>query len=112
MSKKSPREYHLQRKYGINLSDYARILKSQKGNCAVCKRPASVFKVNLAVDHDHKTGEIFGLLCTYCNRRVIGRERRWELFENASIYLKKGLGLFIPSKKPKRKRTKRKSRKK
>lgn len=105
------REGHLRRTYGLTLSDYTRILRSQGGACAVCKRPNTVFKVNLAVDHDHRTGEIFGLLCTYCNRRVIGRERRWEIFENASSYLKKGLGIFVP-KKIVKKRTKKKSRKK
>lgn len=98
MSLKS-REGHLRRTYGLTLADYNKIRKAQGDCCAVCKRHHSVFKVNLAVDHDHKTNEIFGLLCAYCNRRVIGRERRWEIFENASIYLKKGLGLFVPSKK-------------
>ncbi len=41
--------------------------------CAVCKRPRSAFKNRLACDHNHRTGRIRGLLCFYCNKRIIGR---------------------------------------
>ena len=101
----SSREYHLKRTYGITLDQYNRLLKKQKYSCAVCKRPESEFSVSLAVDHDHRTGEIYGLLCTYCNNRLIGRDRDPEKFLNASRYLRKGTGLFVPEKiKKKRKK--------
>jgi len=41
--------------------------------CAICKRPRSAFKNRLSVDHAHKTGRIRGLLCFFCNKRIIGR---------------------------------------
>ena len=44
----------------------------------------------------HRTGEIFGLLCTFCNQYIIGRTRDPILFKNAAKFLTKGTGLFVP----------------
>jgi Recombination endonuclease VII len=41
--------------------------------CALCDKPGSHFKKRLAVDHDHKTNKIRGLLCFRCNKYVLGR---------------------------------------
>jgi hypothetical protein len=41
--------------------------------CAICKKPRVAFKNRLAVDHSHTTGKVRGLLCFYCNKRVLGR---------------------------------------
>lgn len=41
--------------------------------CAICGRPRSAFKNRLSVDHSHRSGRIRGLLCFYCNKRVLGR---------------------------------------
>ncbi len=100
------RDAYYKRTYGITLVQYNVILKKQGGVCAVCKRPPKPER-NLAVDHDHKTGEIFGLLCYVCNHRLIGRIRNASLFTCAGIYLLNGLGLFVsPKKKKRRKRRK------
>lgn len=61
------RERHLVRKYGIRLSDYAEMLKTQGGKCAICNKPEPLNKT-LDVDHCHKTKTVRGLLCTSCNR--------------------------------------------
>lgn len=98
------REAHLKRTYGIDLEYYNNLLTKQDSSCAVCKRHKDEFKKNLAVDHDHKTGEIFGLLCDYCNRRLIGRDRDPEKFLSAHNYLRQGTGFFVPKKKPKRRK--------
>ncbi|RUP39318.1 MAG: endonuclease VII [Acinetobacter sp.] len=95
--------------YGITEEKYEELLKSQKGCCAVCKRHYKNFKVRLAVDHDHKTREIFGLLCTYCNHRFIGRDRDPNRYLAAAEYLSKGTGLFVPEKKSKKSKRKTKS---
>ncbi len=47
---------------------YKSLLKEQGGVCAICKRPP--MKHRLAVDHNHKTNEIRGLLCARCNRGI------------------------------------------
>jgi hypothetical protein len=53
--------------YGITPRDYQIMLKKQNYKCAICKLPTSHFKKALAVDHDHKTGKVRGLLCQLCN---------------------------------------------
>ncbi len=65
------RDKYLKSKYGIGIKEYKRMFKAQGGKCAVCQRPPKKGK-NLHVDHDHRTGEVRGLLDYFCNRRVIG----------------------------------------
>lgn len=103
--------WRLMRYYGITPEQYAELLEKQGGKCAICLKEAVHFTRKLAVDHDHKTGEIFGLLCMHCNHRKIGRERNPEVFLRCAEYLTKGTGLFVPpvfikGKRPKRKRKK------
>lgn len=58
------RNSYLTGKFGITLSDYQEMLSSQNGACAIClKLPTR----SLAVDHDHTSGEVRGLLCANCN---------------------------------------------
>lgn len=56
--------------YGITADDYEELLKRQGGKCAICRaRPRSK---RLAVDHNHTTGEVRGLLCSRCNHDLLG----------------------------------------
>lgn len=56
--------------YGLTADDYDVLLAAQGGRCAICRaRPKSK---RLAVDHDHKTGEVRGLLCSRCNHDLMG----------------------------------------
>ena len=70
------RSRHLRLMYGLTIADYQRLLQKQKGKCAICKRPEhkisnkSGKKQPLVVDHNHKTGEVRGLLCCRCNRSI------------------------------------------
>lgn len=70
-SKNKKRDAYLRRTYGITSRQYAQMLKVQRGRCAICS--AKPKQRRLHVDHDHKTGVVRGLLCYYCNRRVVGR---------------------------------------
>ncbi len=79
------RDAYLQRKYGITLVEYDRLLAAQGGHCAVC--PAVARKMPLNVDHDHATGFVRGLLCWRCNRDVVGPHRDGELLRAAAAYL-------------------------
>ncbi len=58
---------HLMRSYGITLADYDRILAFQGGGCALCGKPQRTEALRLAVDHDHRTGRVRGILCHRCN---------------------------------------------
>lgn len=57
--------------YGITIEEYARLEESQGGVCAICKNPERHVRngkpVKLAVDHNHTTGAVRGLLCVLCN---------------------------------------------
>jgi hypothetical protein len=65
------REAALQRKFGITLHQYEKMLWDQEGLCAICGRPQSGKRggviIQLCVDHDHETGQVRALLCTPCN---------------------------------------------
>jgi hypothetical protein len=50
------------------LDEYDALLRQQEGRCAVCLREPGSRR--LAVDHDHDTGSVRGLLCFKCNRAV------------------------------------------
>lgn len=67
--RRTRRGNHLRRTFGITLHEYEAMVCSQKGLCAICEcRPKS--DENLHVDHDHRTGEIRGLLCRGCNTGI------------------------------------------
>lgn len=65
---------HLKELYGITLSDYNKIWKKQNGVCAICGKPEMARNQfglkRLAVDHNHVTGKVRGLLCQKCNQTL------------------------------------------
>lgn len=71
MPKDAQRHYGLKRFYGMSLEEYQQRLLAQNGVCAICEKPEVAIhhgKVRtLSVDHDHETGAVRDLLCSYCN---------------------------------------------
>lgn len=63
------KSYQLQKAYGITLEEYDRLLTAQGNVCAICNGKQQGTR-SLAVDHDHTTGEVRGLLCHNCNRAI------------------------------------------
>lgn len=53
-------------RYGLSEKDFDRLVASQDGACAICRREPPE-GVNLAVDHSHADGRVRGLLCGPCN---------------------------------------------
>ena len=64
---KIARRSQLKKGFNITLEQYDKILVKQNFKCAICNKHMSEFKRALAVDHDHETGKIRGLLCRNCN---------------------------------------------
>ncbi|AEK07424.1 EndoVII [Mycobacterium phage Rockstar] len=60
--------------YNITADEYWAIYEFQGGKCYGCRR-ANGKRKRLSVDHDHETGIVRGLLCTACNRNVLGHLR-------------------------------------
>lgn len=89
----SQKNNHLKRKYGISYSTYVQMLVNQGFKCAVCGKdhaevPGNKWaKARLAVDHDHITGEIRGLLCFECNTGIGHFGDSPERLRSAARYL-------------------------
>lgn len=74
------KSYHrgsmLKAKYGITLEQYNAMLARSDGKCWACgqvevaRHPKTGTLFSLAVDHDHDTGEVRGLLCFLCNKTI------------------------------------------
>lgn len=63
-------EKRLEQTYGIDGAEYERIFDAQGRRCAICRnRPASI---RFAVDHDHQTDDVRGILCKRCNHDLLG----------------------------------------
>lgn len=88
----------LLRRYGIRLSDYEALLERQGGVCAICGQGETISQArygtggkkvasSLAVDHNHETGEVRGLICWKCNVGVVKLLDNRNLVEAAAKYL-------------------------
>lgn len=73
----------LLRTYGISLEQYRAMEREQNHLCAICREPNKRYP-HLAVDHDHKTKKIRGLLCTDCNFGI-GKFRDSQALLSAAI---------------------------
>jgi hypothetical protein len=83
--KEKAHDRYVQRTYGLAPGEYAARLAAQGGGCAICtKKPRKRY---LAVDHDHRTGRVRGLLCYFCNTSIGTFEFDRETALRASEYL-------------------------
>jgi hypothetical protein len=78
----------LYRNYGVTPQQYRKMLSDQEGVCAIC------FQTNpggdrLAVDHDHATGEVRGLLCHNCNIGLGNFHDDHQALQRAVEYLRR-----------------------
>ena len=86
--KQRARNDHLIKTYGITIEQYNELFIKQNGCCRICNRHQSEFKRSLAVDHDHKTNKIRGLLCHHCNRGLGDFFEDISIMESAITYIK------------------------
>ena len=83
------RKYQL-KKLGLSVEDYNTLLKKQNYGCAICQVHEMKLSKKLAVDHDHKTGRVRGLLCDSCNRGIGLLEDSSVVLRTAAEYLNNG----------------------
>lgn len=76
----------VQRVYGLGHGGYAALYELQGGLCAGCRRATGATK-RLAVDHNHATGEVRGLLCGVCNQLIGHFRDNPETFLRLADYL-------------------------
>lgn len=84
----------MEKKYGMSWEDYTKLYEAQGGRCKICGTDKGGLPKKLdshierfAIDHDHHTGEVRGLLCNRCNRAIGMFEDNPELLNNAVKYL-------------------------
>ena len=82
----------LKSNFNLSLDEYKRMWTNQSGLCAICNQPETHKRngkvKNLAVDHNHKTGKIRGLLCSSCNTGIGKLKEDVTILSSAIRYLK------------------------
>src|SRR5216684_8101613 len=73
--------------YNLTPEQYETKLKEQNGGCEICSRKPVTRR--LAIDHDHKTKQIRGLLCWRCNKVIGWMYDSAELLTKAAEYVTK-----------------------
>lgn len=69
----------------VEYLDYIKLIEKQKNLCAICLLPEKT--KSLAIDHDHKTMKVRGLLCQKCNRGIGLFSDNQTLLKRAIEYL-------------------------
>jgi hypothetical protein len=77
------RSVRLMADFGLTEAEYLLIFEEQNGVCAICKKPPKENR-RLAVDHDHGTGAVRGLLCFLCNKIILGARTAEQLISAAA----------------------------
>jgi hypothetical protein len=85
------RAMKLRHRYGMTEADYANLLISQSGKCAVCWEPFDErYKgTSASLDHDHETDKLRELVHNNCNCVLGYADDRVDILEKAIEYLKK-----------------------
>lgn len=66
------RNRHVERVFGLTAEQYKALWEFQGGRCFICLGAGGGRA--FAVDHDHATGQVRGLLCAVkCNYELLGR---------------------------------------
>lgn len=79
-------ERNVQKVYGLSEGDYEALYLFQGGRCYICARATGATR-RLAVDHDHATGAVRGLLCRPCNSMLGHARDSSAFFRRALAYL-------------------------
>jgi hypothetical protein len=79
------RAHQLRLRYGMTPGEYEALLIKQGGVCAICRQPSK--GKALAIDHDHRTGKVRGLLCDLHNRGLGYFQDNPALLGAAKTYL-------------------------
>jgi nitrate/TMAO reductase-like tetraheme cytochrome c subunit len=78
----------LLRKHEITVEVYEEMFERQSGKCKICGTTDPGHKRKyLAVDHNHETGDIRGLLCYQCNLGLGHFQDDTAILQKAILYL-------------------------
>lgn len=86
MSRRRKLRKEILKRYGLSQSQYENMLEQQHGLCAICGGVCASGKL-LAIDHDHVTNKVRGLLCNLCNLGIGLLADNPTVIRQAIIYL-------------------------
>ena len=83
---------NLQRRYGLSVDEYQTLLANQNFACPICEVEISNTieykgKRPDAVDHNHETGDVRGILCSMCNLMLGHARENTSILYRAIVYL-------------------------
>jgi hypothetical protein len=82
---------HIRATYGLSPEEYQALYDWQGGRCYICRRQSR--SKRLAVDHDHVTGAVRGLLCPDetrgCNHAILGNIKDLAMAQRVVEYLER-----------------------
>ena len=81
------RTRHYKERYNITLEEYDSLVEKQKGKCKICGTTDPKSAGRFVIDHNHKTGEVRGLLCQPCNAMLGQAQDSVIILQKAIMYL-------------------------
>jgi len=76
----------IRRRFGVTTEQYDEMLARQNGGCAICGK-TNPNGHRLAIDHNHRSGKVRGLLCRNCNSAIGQLLDSPELIRKAADYV-------------------------
>lgn len=113
--KKADRASWILKIYGLTMDQWDDIWAEQDGRCGLCRRTPRANET-FHLDHEHTekgAGRCRGILCPYCNVRLVGRLKSHERAQQLADYLRdppavRAVGEVIAPGRPPKKRQPRK----
>lgn len=82
------RKSNLKQSFRMTKTQFDQTWREQGKSCAICHTRRERNEKAFAVDHDHSTGVIRGILCHRCNRALGLADDNTELLKSAATYLR------------------------
>jgi hypothetical protein len=79
--------WNLRIRFNLTTEEFEALAAKSDGRCGICREPESRSR-RLSLDHDHKTGELRGFLCSRCNLLLGNARDRIDLLLRAAEYLR------------------------
>jgi hypothetical protein len=81
------RDYKARRNYGISADIIDMAIDLQRSHCPICRRYVASNSRHWHVDHNHKTGDVRGIICSKCNLMLGHSKDDPEVLRRAADYL-------------------------
>ena len=87
IDKEREREIQYKYKYGITSEMFESLWNNQSGLCAICCKVLRKADRGYAIDHNHETKKVRGLLCNQCNTGLGLLQDNPDILRSALDYL-------------------------